>query len=344
MSQVRELTREDLMKLSRRGMAAFAARCARRVQPLFDVQDREEAVREAIKVAENFANGGEGNFWAAYNAAVATGGSHGHSEPPAVSAGVSSGSSDRSGPWKAAEAACEAAGSAARTGSVHDDAAPTFAARAAAFAVAAAAAAGGASGGADAASAANIDYENLVKLGQVAYPEPGDAVDPFDSGPLGRPWLNGEPNWLRTAAAGVTELQTVPDFFQEETEDALRSQVEWFGKEAGVDHAFFAGLLRVDEADFEAWIDGRGALPLEGEQALCGFWHTALHLLSFLNFEGASVQKLFGQAPPAGKVAPPYPPWGGYTLKEFLQAGGPQAVEKVDEWVTGLRFGGPYAA
>src|SRR5271157_772123 len=89
---------------------------------------------------------------------------------------------------------------------------------------------------------------------------------------------------------GVMKLQTVPNFFQEETEDALRSQVEWFGQEAGVDHGFFARFLGVDEADFEAWIDGRGTLPLEGVQALRGFWQTALHLLSFLNFEGASVQ------------------------------------------------------
>jgi hypothetical protein len=142
----------------------------------------------------------------------------------------------------------------------------------------------------------------------------------------------------------VMKLQTVPDFFQEETEDALRSQVEWLGQEAGVNHAFFARFLGMDEADLEAWIDGRGTLPLEGEQALRGFWHTALHLLSFLNFDGASVQKLFRHAPPAGDDAPPSPPWGGSTLQAFLEAGGPRAVERVDRWVTGLRFGDPYAA
>lgn len=31
---------------------------------------------------------------------------------------------------------------------------------------------------------------------------------------------------------GVIKLQTVPDFFQEKTEEALRSQVEWVGQEA----------------------------------------------------------------------------------------------------------------
>ena len=49
----------------------------------------------------------------------------------------------------------------------------------------------------------------------------------------------------------------------------------------------------MDEADLEAWIDGRGTLPLEGEQALRGFWRMALHLLSFLNFDGARIRELF---------------------------------------------------
>ncbi len=100
----------------------------------------------------------------------------------------------------------------------------------------------------------------------------------------------------------------------------------------------------MDEADLEAWIDGRGTLPLEGEQALRGFWRMALHLLSFLNFDGARIRELFRHAPPAGEDAPPAPPWGGSTLQSFLEAGGDRAVESVDRWVTGLRFGDPYVA
>jgi hypothetical protein len=78
-----------------------------------------------------------------------------------------------------------------------------------------------------------------------------------------------------------------------------------------------------------------------GEQALRCFWHTALRLLSFLNFEGASVQKLFRHASPAEEDAPPAPPWGGSTLKAFLEAGGTRALERVDRWVAGIRFGDP---
>ena len=47
----------------------------------------------------------------------------------------------------------------------------------------------------------------------------------------------------RETMKGIMKLQTVPDFFQEETEEALRSQVEWLGEEAGVDHALFARFL-----------------------------------------------------------------------------------------------------
>jgi len=78
------ITAEELKKLSRRGMAAFAARCARRVQPLFDVQERVKAVRKAIEVAEDFAKGGAGNPNEAYAAAVATGGSKAHPESQCV--------------------------------------------------------------------------------------------------------------------------------------------------------------------------------------------------------------------------------------------------------------------
>jgi hypothetical protein len=139
-------------------------------------------------------------------------------------------------------------------------------------------------------------------------------------------------------------FQTVPDFFQEETEEALRSQVEWLGTEAGVDHSFFARLLSMDEATLNAWLDGKAALPSGGEQVLRRFWRTALHLLSFLNFDLSSVRILLRHELPAGDDAPPAPPWSGSSLQAFLEAGGARAVEKVDRWVTGLRFGDPYAA
>jgi hypothetical protein len=40
----------------------------------------------------------------------------------------------------------------------------------------------------------------------------------------------------------VVVQSTVPDFFQEETADALRAQVGWLVREVGVDDSFFARL------------------------------------------------------------------------------------------------------
>jgi len=186
------ITAEELKKLSRRGMAAFAARCARRVQPLFDVQERVKAVRKAIEVAENFAKGGVGNPDEAYAAAKATEGSKGHPESREVTSPGSSRSISASGPSETAEAAREAAGYAARTGSFYDLGAPTYAAAAAAAAAKAAAAVGDGR----AATAAKFDHEKLLKLHHVAFPEIGDPIDPSESGPLGPLWPDGKPKWF----------------------------------------------------------------------------------------------------------------------------------------------------
>jgi hypothetical protein len=58
-----KLTQEDLRRLPFRGIVAFAARCARRAQPVFDEwntghsPDYRPAVENAIAVAEEFARG-----------------------------------------------------------------------------------------------------------------------------------------------------------------------------------------------------------------------------------------------------------------------------------------------
>jgi len=142
-------------------------------------------------------------------------------------------------------------------------------------------------------------------------------------------------------------LSTVPDYFQEETEGALRQQVEWLIREVGVDDSFFGGLLRTDAATVRDWRASRSMLPMRDVQTLHGFWHTTLHLLSFLNFQQAQVRNLFRQllpVPRPGEGSPLAPPWSGTTLRSFLENGGAEAINQVDRWVTGLRFGDPYAA
>ena len=139
---------------------------------------------------------------------------------------------------------------------------------------------------------------------------------------------------------------TVPDFFQEETESALREQVEWFVREVGVDDTFFGRLLRREPATFAEWRVSRAPLSPDDVQTLRDLWHTNLHLLSFLNFQEARVRELFQQflpAPRRGEGSPLAPPWSGSTLRGFLESGGANAVDQVNRWVTGLRFGDPYA-
>jgi hypothetical protein len=140
----------------------------------------------------------------------------------------------------------------------------------------------------------------------------------------------------------------VPDFFQEETTDAIRLQVDWLVRELGVDDSFFAKLLGTNESTISKWRRNHASdLPEGGIESLRALWRTMLHLLSFLNFDQARVRDLFLQKTPVGhasRQSPLIPPWGGDSLRTYLEKSGTNAIEKVDSWVTGLRFGDPYAA
>lgn len=139
---------------------------------------------------------------------------------------------------------------------------------------------------------------------------------------------------------------TVPDFFQEETTDALRSQVEWLTQEIGVDNSFFARLVGTDEVTFSKWRACESELPPGGEDTLRQFWGTMGHLLSFMNFDVERIRGLFEHVVPTRKEG--YPslvlPWSGSSLKKYFERSGSEGIEKVGRWVTGLRFGDPYTA
>jgi hypothetical protein len=147
-----------------------------------------------------------------------------------------------------------------------------------------------------------------------------------------------QPDWR----CFVSEQSTVPDFFQEETPDALRLQVDWLTSEVGLDASFFSKLLKMNKQAFTNWQRSSADLTPGKEDTLRRFWQTMLHILSFLNFESSRVQELFQHATPArsrDERLAQTPPWSGMTLKAYFEQGGDPAVEKVDCWVTGLRFG-----
>jgi hypothetical protein len=140
---------------------------------------------------------------------------------------------------------------------------------------------------------------------------------------------------------------TVPDFFQEETAEARRAQVDWLVREVGVDDAFFENLLGTEEGAFSRWRDFGAPLPAGAEEILRDLWHAVLHLLSFLSFDQARVRDVFQKTMPAsasGTESPLTPPWSGTTLKAYLERARAEGIGRVAAWVTGLRFGDPYAA
>jgi hypothetical protein len=140
---------------------------------------------------------------------------------------------------------------------------------------------------------------------------------------------------------------TVPDFFQEESADALRDQVDWLVREVGVDDAFFAKLVVVDAVTFSRWRECSAPLPPSSEETLRDLWRAVLHLLSFLNFDPVRLRDLLQTTMPtyaSDTASPLTPPWSGTSLKAYLEGARADGIEKVATWVTGLRFGDPYAA
>src|SRR5437868_14656652 len=137
---------------------------------------------------------------------------------------------------------------------------------------------------------------------------------------------------------------SVPDFFQDESEEALRAQVDWLEKHLGLGDNFFAKFLREDHAVFSAWRRASVALAVDKENVLRDWWHTVLHLLSFQNFEEGRVRALLEQTAPTRPHAERSlfsPPCSSSSLKEYLERHGPAAIRERGCWVDSFRFGAP---
>ncbi|HTU16824.1 MAG TPA: hypothetical protein VMG10_02075 [Gemmataceae bacterium] len=142
-------------------------------------------------------------------------------------------------------------------------------------------------------------------------------------------------------------MRSVPDFFQDESEDALRSQVEWLQQHLGLGDSFFVGFLREDARVFAAWRSGSALLGVDQQEILRAWWRAALHLLSFQNFDEIKVRSLLERVAPAhpqSERSPFSPPWVPSSLKEHLQTQGAEAIPEVERWLESFRFGDPYAS
>jgi hypothetical protein len=141
-------------------------------------------------------------------------------------------------------------------------------------------------------------------------------------------------------------MTSVPDFFQDESEQALRSQVEWAEQHLGLGDAFFSKLLGEDRSVLVAWRQSSAALTQDKERVLRDWWSTVLHLLSFQGFDVRKVRTLLEQVAPTRPQAGQSvfsPPWSASSLKEYLESHGPEAIRELDRWVESFRFGDPYA-
>ncbi len=182
---------DALNHLPLRAITAFAARCARRVQPLFKLEQPEKkrnqehvrAIEALLRAAEEFANGqdlaeaGQACFArldAGRDARTAAGHSPAERVATAALAAARSVVYAARGPTDTAAVVAREAESAAKE-------------------------AAGAEGSLKFAAALAKDYSVLLRLPLGKYPEVGEPVDPSEAGPLGPLWLGTAPEWYRTA-------------------------------------------------------------------------------------------------------------------------------------------------
>jgi hypothetical protein len=199
------VTNEDLQKLPLRAIVAFAARCARRVQPIYQSRatpnDRTRLDFEVETIERYARDESDTNHVALVNSLTTSyTSSHSPTDPRSV---------------RFLRAATNAAASAASAAYAHAAAVVPNSAAAAAYASDAAAAARSAADvyGRDSSDAADTgafdDFRELIgsKLGRPG--EAGQPIDPSESGPLGPLWPKGEPEWFAQARAAANE--TAPE-------------------------------------------------------------------------------------------------------------------------------------
>jgi len=177
-------TEDDLKKLPLLAIVAYAVRCARRAQPILDTipnfATHGAAVGQAISLAERFCVGKDLNVApdAAERAADAAG------RAAAIARSFAGGS--------AAALAAGAAQAAAQAAAAVEDVwvQPDAADRVVRAATYAAGRAGRAVADRYAAvsAASRADYDRLLLLNPGTYPDPGQPIDPMETGPLGSLW------------------------------------------------------------------------------------------------------------------------------------------------------------
>jgi hypothetical protein len=191
----REVTLQDLGQLSLRAAVAFAARCARRVQPRFSPPaefphrgQAFEVVEAAIRLAEEYAAATAGDFRTA---------------PTSAQLAFNLGEATYPYQQLAPYAAYHAARAVSKAFPAGERASPEVATEvlAAAYGASRVVVAGGTGTLLDGATrrlvheALLADFEVLLRVAAGGFGDMGDPIDPSEAGPLGALWPDGPPGW-----------------------------------------------------------------------------------------------------------------------------------------------------
>ncbi|MEK6233195.1 MAG: hypothetical protein N2C14_00630 [Planctomycetales bacterium] len=204
MSETLSVSVEELSQLTARGVAAFAARCGRRTQPLFGLwsganPEHARALDLALRWTEAFACSVDGAADAAGEAAHAAYASAARAAAFARKAVAGAG---QAGIAAYAGAAAHAAADTAAEAPID----PMAAAVNAAYAVKVSSKADPAAAG-----AARRDFETLLAMRMGTRDDLGPAVDSTEAGLLGPYWPDGEPVWRQDALRKMEALLAPED-------------------------------------------------------------------------------------------------------------------------------------
>jgi hypothetical protein len=136
----------------------------------------------------------------------------------------------------------------------------------------------------------------------------------------------------------------VPTFFRDGGEPSLIKRAEWLREKLGLDDAFFARLLGVEDEQFYRWRISGGALREEKLSEFREFWEVILHLLSFFNLDISQVRNFIEHEEEERPVKLPFdPPWVGTSVRAYLAITGRGGAQKLNRWIQSFQFADRYS-
>lgn len=136
----------------------------------------------------------------------------------------------------------------------------------------------------------------------------------------------------------------VPTFFRDSGEPSLIKRAEWMREKLGLDDAFFARFLGVEEEQFYRWRKRGGALQEEKLSEVRDFWEVILHLLSFFNLDVGQVRNFIEHEEEKRPIKLPFdPPWVGTSVRDYLAVRGRGGAQKLNRWTQSFQFADRYS-